>query len=130
MMVKSWQGARTVEMGEIFRDAFGDASDRVVVVLAGQIGASQPFWQPSRLLLETPVWVGEEGAVPAAAQINAFAVAPYIGEPGGEGTFSRQSPAAFIADAMRYVRGESPWGPILQDSTSGISKQLPAGKSS
>ncbi|MFW5653253.1 MAG: hypothetical protein ACOC0P_04335 [Planctomycetota bacterium] len=111
MMLHSWQGARTAEMAQIFRGAFGDASNRVVVVLAGQVGASQPFWDLSRLILESPVWVGEEGASPAATYADAFAVAPYVSEEEGVIEFSRTSPRAFIGDAIRYTRGEDPWGP-------------------
>lgn len=114
MLIYSWQGARTAEIGAIFRDTFnrpefgGDAS-RVVVVLAAQLGASMPGWNPSRYLLESPVWVGEEGAEPAASHADAFAVAAYISETPGEIDFSRQSPEAFIDDAIDYARGEGRW---------------------
>ncbi len=110
MLIYSWQGARTAEMGAIFKKAFGEEAHRVVVVLAGQVGASQPGWAPSRYLLESPVWVGEEGAAPAADHAAAFAIAPYIGEEEGVISFCRESAAAFIADAMAYTRGEAPWG--------------------
>jgi len=111
MMLYSWQGARTAEMAEIFRTAFDGASDRVVVVLAGQIGASVPYWHPSRYLLESPVWGAEEGAESAARHADVFAVAPYVGEEEGAIEFSRSSPRAFIADAVEFVRGEGHWGP-------------------
>ncbi len=109
MMLYSWQGARTAEMGAIFRDAFKDQPDRLVVVLAGQIGASAPYWAPSRYLLESPVWVAVDGAKPAATHADAYAVGPYVGEPEGDDRFSRESPEAYIADAIRYLRGEGPW---------------------
>jgi len=109
MMIYSWQGARTTEVGAAFREAFDAERDRVVVVLAGQIGASMPNWAPSRYLLESPVWVGEEGTEAAAAHADAFAVAPYIGEEPGSVEFSRASAAAFIGEAIEYVRGEGRW---------------------
>lgn len=109
MLVYSWQGARTVEVGEIFRAAFGAEADRVVVVLAGQIGASAPFWHPSRYLLETPVAVHEDGVPPAGEMVDAFAVAPYVGEAAGEIEFSRRSPEAFLREAIAFVRGEGRW---------------------
>ena len=114
MLVYSWQGARSAEMGRIFRDVFENAN-RVVVVLAGQIGASAPFWHPSRFLLESPVWVGEEGGPPAATYADAFAVAPYVGEAEGEIEFPRSSPEAFIAEAVDFVRGEGDWGPDAEE---------------
>lgn len=61
MMVFSWQGVRTAEMGAIFREVFRNQENRLVVVAAGQIGASGRYWHPSRYLLETPVYVHEEG---------------------------------------------------------------------
>lgn len=109
MMLYSRQGARTVEVGEVFRREFGSAADRVFVVLAGQIGASVPNWAPSRYLLETPVHVGVDGGRPAGREVDAFAVAPYIGGAAGEIEFSRDSAAAFIDDAIAYVRGEGRW---------------------
>lgn len=108
MMIYSWQGSRTAEMAEIFRSAFSDPK-RVVVVLAGQMGASVPFYHPSRLLLESPIWVAEEGAEPAATHADAFAVAPYVQEEEGVIEFPRTSPEAFIAEAIRYIRGEGRW---------------------
>lgn len=115
MMLYSWQGVRTAEMGEIFRTAFGSESHRVVVVLAGQVGASLPDWPLSRYLLESPVWVGEEGAEPAATHADAFAVAPYIGEEEGVVAFIRSSPSAFIAEAIEYTRGQGRWGESAEE---------------
>ena len=111
MIVYSWQGTRTVEVANIFDQVWGAQSDRVVSVLAGQIGASHPFWFPSRFLLGTPVAVGEEGLPPAGEQVDAFAVAPYISEEEGVIEFSDASAEAFLDDARRYVRGEPPYGP-------------------
>ena len=111
MMIYSWQGARTVEIGEVFRETFGREAERVVVVLAGQIGGSSPDWHPSRYLLGTPVYVGVEGGPPAGEHVDAFAVAPYIGEEPGVVEFPRSSPDAFFDEAIRYVRGEGDYGP-------------------
>ena len=110
MMIYSWQGARTTEISDIFDEVWGDQADRLVVVLAGQVGASQPFWDPSRYLLECPVGVGEEGLEPPAANADAFAIAPYFSEEEGVIEFDRSSPAAFFDDALDFVRGEGQWG--------------------
>jgi hypothetical protein len=110
MMVYSWQGMRTVEVAKIFKEEWGTQADRIVTVLAGQIGASAPYWQPSRYLLESPVYVGEDGGTAAGRLVDAFTVAPYIHDPGGSHGFSRESPAAFIADAIEYTRGTDRWG--------------------
>jgi hypothetical protein len=109
MMIYSWQGVRTVEIRKIFNEVWGAGSDRLYTVLAAQIGGSHPNWHPSRYLLETPVYTGEEGAEPCGYQVDAFAVAPYISEPEGQFGFSRNSPEAFISDAVTYVRGEGKW---------------------
>ena len=111
MMLYSWQGTRTAEIAAIAREVFAGQAERVVVVLAGQLGASSPFWFPSRYLLESPVAVAEEGLPPAAASADAFAVAAYVGEAPGEIEFPRRSAAAFIAGAAEFVRGEGRWGP-------------------
>jgi hypothetical protein len=42
-------------------------------------------------------------------EVDAFAVAPYVGEHEGEVEFSRNSPQAFLRDAIAYIRGEAPW---------------------
>lgn len=115
MLAFSWQGARTVELGTIFREVWGDESDRLVVVLAGQIGASAPYWNPSTYLLESPVWVGEEGAAPAGEQVDAFAVAPYVGDLPGPFAFSRESAESFLSDAITSVRGEGKWADISEE---------------
>lgn len=109
MMVYSWQGLRTVQISRIFEEVWGRQSGRIVTVLAGQIGASAPEWQPSRYLLETPVYVGEDGGTAAGRLVDAYAVAPYVNEP-EEGAFAREDAAAFIADAISYVKGEGRWG--------------------
>ncbi|MBD3268009.1 hypothetical protein GF373_15185, partial [bacterium] len=109
MMIFSWQGARTVEIRKIFHEVWGDEADRLIAVLAGQIGGSFPNWYPSRALLECPVGVGEEGLEPSGRHVDAFAVAPYIGEEKGVMEFDRSSPKAFFAEAIAYVRGEGPW---------------------
>ncbi|MFP4384893.1 MAG: hypothetical protein ACLFSE_12685 [Spirochaetia bacterium] len=88
---------------------WGAESDRLYAVLSGQIGGSHPQWYPSRYLLETPVYTGEEGAEPCGYQVKVFAAAPYISEPEGQSGFSRKSPEAFISDAVSYVRGEGRW---------------------
>ena len=69
-----------------------------------------PYWHPSRYLLESPVWVGEEGVEPAGYQVDAYATAPYMGEDGEAVAFTRSSPTEFIAEAIEYVRGEGLWG--------------------
>ncbi len=108
MMTFSWQGMRTVQIANIFKEVWGDQAHRIVTVLAGQVGASAPNWQPSRYLLETPVYVGESGGTPAGKSVDAFAVGPYIHEP-IERAFSRRSAAAYIADAVEYVEGTGRW---------------------
>lgn len=110
MMIFSWQGARTVETGRIFREVWGAEAHRLVAVLAGQIGGSQPFWAPSRDLLECPVAAGEDGTAPCGLSVDAFAVAPYVGEAEGEIEFDRSSPEAFLSEAIEYVRGGGEWG--------------------
>jgi hypothetical protein len=110
MMVYSWQGMRTVQIAKIFKEQWGAQADRIVTVLAGQIGASSPFWQPSRYLLETLVYVGEDGGTAAGRLVDAFAVAPYVHDPGEDWAYSRESPAAFIADAIAYTKGTGRWG--------------------
>jgi hypothetical protein len=110
MMIYSWQGMRTVQIARIVRKVWAGDADRVVVVAAGQTGASAPHYHPSRYLLESPVYVGEEGGEPCGTQIDAFAVAPYIGEEEGAIEFERSSPEAFLRDAIEYVRGEGRWG--------------------
>jgi hypothetical protein len=109
-MLFSWQGKRTVEMCRIFREAWDEAAERVTCVAAGQIGGSAPYYHPSRFLLESPVYVHEAGGVPAGEVVDAFAVAPYISEEEGVIDFDSSSPAAFIADAIGYVRGEGIYG--------------------
>ena len=110
MMVYSWQGMRTVQIAKIFKEEWDTQADRIVTVLAGQIGASAPYWQPSRYLLETPVYVGEDGGTAAGRMVDAFAVAPYVHDPGEDWGFSRESPHAFIADAIAYTKGTGRWG--------------------
>lgn len=109
MMIFSWQGIRTVEIREIFHEVWEHESDRLVTVLAGQIGGSHPLWPQSRDLLGCPVAVGEEGVEPCGSQVDAFAVAPYVGESEGEVEFNRSSPETFLQDAITYVRGEGQW---------------------
>jgi hypothetical protein len=109
MMIYSWQGMRTVRIRKIFHEVWGKESGRLFTVLAAQIGGSHPRWHPSRALLETPVYAAEEDAEPCGYQVDAFAVAPYIGEPGGDYGFRKSLPVAFIADAVAYVRGEGKW---------------------
>jgi len=107
MFLFSWQGVRTVEVCDIFDRVWGSESDRLVCVISGQIGASAPFFFPNRYLLETPVFVGEEGGTPAGRSVDAFAVAPYMSDidnPGFE--FDRTSAQTFFADATDWVRGE------------------------
>ena len=111
MMVFSWQAARTVEIQAIFDDVWGAQSERIVAVLAGQVGASEPFFNNNRTLLEAPVYVGEENATPPAQLVDALAIAPYIGDPYQVGEeespngFDRSSPEAFIAEALNWVNG-------------------------
>lgn len=109
MMIFSWQGIRTVEVKEIFHEVWGAESDRVITVLAGQFGGSHPQWPQSRDLLGCPVAVGEEGVEQCGLEVDAFAVAPYVGEYEGEVEFSRDSPQVFLQEAITYVRGEAPW---------------------
>ena len=108
MMIYSWQGLRTVEISALFEEVWGSGSDRIVTVLAGQIGAAMPNWAPSRYLMESPVYVGEEQGRPAGRCVDAFAIGPYVHEP-VEGAFSRESPAAYLADAIAYVKGTGRW---------------------
>jgi hypothetical protein len=115
MMIHSWEGARTVEVSRIFKEEWGSEADRVIAVATGQIGGSFPFYYPSRLLLECPVYVGEEGGEPCGDQVDAFGVAPYVGEYEGEVEFDRSSPEAFFSEAISYVRGEGPWGPDSEE---------------
>jgi hypothetical protein len=110
MMIYSWQGVRTLEISAIFEEVWGDESDRLVIVLAGQIGGSHPDWSPSRDLLGCPVAVAEEGTEPCGLEVDAFAVAPYVGEAEGEVEFDRAAPESFLQDAIAYVRGEGEWG--------------------
>ena len=111
MMRFSWQGVRTVEACDIFKQIWAEQADRVVCVLAGQIGASAEFYFPNRFLLETPVYVHEEGGTAAGQFVDAFAVAPYLGDFDDPAfAFDRASPTAFFADATRYVRGEGIYG--------------------
>ncbi|NBB90328.1 MAG: hypothetical protein GVY23_03865 [Spirochaetes bacterium] len=110
MMIYSWQGVRTLEVGAIFREVWGDEADRLVTVLAGQIGGSHPYWAPSRDLLGCPVAVAEEGVEPCGFGVDAFAVAPYVGEAEGEIEFDRSAPEAFLGEAVSYVRGRGEWG--------------------
>ncbi|NRA30675.1 MAG: hypothetical protein HRU11_10490 [Parvularculaceae bacterium] len=107
MFLFSWQGARTVEACAIFDRVWGDDADRLVCVISGQIGASAPFYFPNRFLLETPVYVGEEGATAAGDIVDAFAVAPYMSDVDVDGfEFDRTSAQTFFADATQWVRGE------------------------
>jgi hypothetical protein len=115
MMINSYQGARTVEIAEIFRDVWAQHLDRVIIVAAGQLGASHPFYFPSRYLLECPVYVNEEGGEPCGTQVDAFAIAGYVGEEEGAIEFSRESPEAFFEDAIAYVRGDGRWGPDSEE---------------
>lgn len=115
MMIYSYQGIRTLEISRIFHEVWGDQSDRLVVVLAGQVGASQPFWDPSRQLLDCPVAVGEEGIPACGTQVDAFAIAPYISEEEGVTEFDRSSPEAFLSDAIAYVRGEGEWSQSAEE---------------
>ncbi len=111
MMINSYQGVRTAEIAKIFRDVWSQERERLVMVAAGQLGASHPLYFPSRYLLECPVYVGEEGGEPCGTQFDAFAIAGYVGEEEGAIEFSRESPQAFFEDAIAYVRGEGRWGP-------------------
>lgn len=110
MMIFSWQGTRLVEGCNIFRERWGDQSDRIVCVAAGQVGASAPNYFPNRFILETPVLVGEEGARPAGESVDAFAIAAYIQEPDGGPFFDRSSPEAFFSDATDWVLGRGVYG--------------------
>ena len=110
MMIYSWLGARTLEIRSIFEEVWEADSDRLVTVLAGQIGGSHPAWAPSRDLLECPVATAEEGVEPCGLGVDAFAVAPYVSEFEGEVEFDRSDPESFFRDAIAYVRGEGRWG--------------------
>ncbi|MFP4644891.1 MAG: hypothetical protein ACLFM0_11095 [Spirochaetales bacterium] len=114
-MIFSWQGIRTVEIKEVFEEVWGSEADRIVTVLAGQIGGSHPLWPQSRDLLGCPIAVGEEGIPPCGSEVDAFAVAPYVAEFEGEVEFSRASPEEFLQDAITYVRGEAPWGESAEE---------------
>ncbi|MFP4551090.1 MAG: hypothetical protein ACLFNT_09815 [Spirochaetales bacterium] len=115
MMINSYQGARTVEIAEIFRDVWSAHRDRLIIVAAGQLGASHPYYFPSRYLLGCPVYVGEEGGPECGTQVDAFAIAGYVGEAEGEIEFDRSSPEAFFTDAIDFVRGEGEWGPNSEE---------------
>ena len=113
MMVNSWVGARLAEACDIFKTQWGAASDRVVCVLAGQYGASDPQYFPNRFLLETPVLVGEEGGAPAGSVADAWAIAPYIGENLGDGGetfgFDQTSVDTYFDDIIDYIHGDDEW---------------------
>ena len=115
MFVNSYVGARLSEACNIFKAQWGDQSDRVFCVLAGQFGASEPRFFPNRFLLETPVLVGEEGGTPAAEIADAFSIAPYVGEHlGAEGEpigFDQTTVDTYFDDAIDYVRGRGRWAP-------------------
>lgn len=122
MMIYSWQGIRSIEIADIFRDVFASRPDRIISVLAGQIGASMPYWFPSRYLLETPLYTGEEEGMAAGYQADAFAVAPYVGEPEGDYGFRRSGPGDFLDDAIAYVEGRDPYG--VQSQEPGMRYQI------
>lgn len=111
MMVHSWQGTRTVEIKTIFDQVWGTQASRIVSVLSGQIGSSVPGWNNNRFILESPVYVGEENTTPPGQMVDAFAVAPYVGDPyqiedeESPDGFDRSSPEAFIAEAVNYLNG-------------------------
>ena len=114
-LVGSWVGTRLAEACDIFKAQWGDQSDRVFCVIAGQVGASGEFYFPNRYLLETPVYVGEEGGLPAGQRVDAFAIAPYVGDVEGPTAFDRSSVEAFFADATAYVRGEGAWSQGVEE---------------
>ena len=103
LMVHSWQGKRTIEACELFREHWQDDADRVVCVIAGQFGGST--WGLNQLVLESPVYVQESGGRSAGSVVDAFAVGTYIGEEEGVITFDRSSPETFFAEATRFVNG-------------------------
>ncbi|MGB1091232.1 MAG: hypothetical protein ACPGYX_03840 [Oceanobacter sp.] len=111
MMTFSWQAARTLEAAAIFDSVWGQQSERIAVVLAGQIGASVPGWDYNRMLLEAPVLVGEEGTAMPGTLVDALAIGTYFGEPHEVESlaFDRSSVEAYLADAVRYINGESPY---------------------
>jgi hypothetical protein len=79
---------RTVEVGAIFRKAFGARAEHVQRVMAGQVGGAG-WWVPE--LLEAEV----HGA-PAGSQVDVMAVAPYFGgelESAAETFAQRAAPA-------------------------------------
>ena len=106
MFVGSYVGVRLAEACDIFKARWGDQSNRVFCVMAGQVGASQPPYAPNRSLLETPVYVNEEGGSAVHGKFDAFATAPYIGDVEGPTAFDRTSAETFFADATAYVLGE------------------------
>ena len=116
MMVHSWQAARTLEIGAVFDDVWGDQAERLALVLAGQSGGSTPEWNINELILGAPVYVNEENATPPGLLVDAFAVAPYVSDPyqiaeeEGENGFDRSSAAAFLAEAIEYVNGTGRFG--------------------
>ena len=113
MMINSWVGVRLSEACNLFKTQWGTASDRVVCVIAGQFGASDPRYFPNRFLLETPVYVHEEGGTPAGTVADAFAIAPYVGEnlgPEGETFgFDQTTVDTYFDDILDYIRGDNEW---------------------
>lgn len=115
-MIYSWVGARLVEINTIFEDVWGEQAERFAVIASGQVGASVPFFDNSRIVLEAPVYVGEENGQMPANIVSALAIAPYIGDPRqydealSDQWFDRSSPEAYIGEAIYYVRGEGRFG--------------------
>lgn len=111
MMIFSWQGARTIEVGEIFEDVWGEDADRLGLILAGQYGSSGVEWPVNRQILEAPVYVAEEDAEMPGLQVSALAVGAYVSDPYQEGQtlsengFDRTSPETYISEAIHYVNG-------------------------
>lgn len=72
---RQWYGMRTAQMCDLWKEAFGDQKDRVVCVVATQVG-----WKGAeKNILECPYWVAEGNKACYQHGFDAYAIAGYFG---------------------------------------------------
>lgn len=68
-----WYGMRAAQMGDIWREVFADAGDRLTVVMG-----TQTAWQGlENSALDCPLWVAE-GHTPCSDHVDAYAITGYF----------------------------------------------------
>ncbi len=71
----NWQGMRSAQMCSIWREVFGDQSDRIKCVVASQVEVGDWF----RAILDCPLYVAENGGPACHESVDAMAIITYFG---------------------------------------------------